>query len=210
MKKQTVKKLKSKFLTIIFYCLIGFSASLLLFLAFYWSLSLNSNIYSLVNNTKNEPIYLWSYVSLTLGTIILFGINIPLFIYRWRRYGFPQLKTQSGTGLGALVGIAASACPVCGSLLLSAIGITAGLAVFPLQGLELKALSFGLMALPIILTGRELRRFNLGGEFCPIPKDSSYESKDKPFLIALSVLILVLLAVAWNILKTDPMVYRNF
>lgn len=152
-----MKKLKTKFLTALFYGSIGLVASLGLFLIFYLSLSLNSSILSFLNNTKSQPVYLWTYVILTFGTIILFGINVSLLIYRWRKYGFPKLKTQSGTGLGAIIGVAASACPVCGSLLLSAIGITGGLAVFPLQGLELKALSFGFMALPIWLTARELK-----------------------------------------------------
>src|SRR3989344_9136263 len=140
------KKLKDKLLTAFFYGLIGLASSLALFLIFYWSLSLNSSIYSLINNTKSEPVYLWSYAILTFGTIILFGINAALFIYRLRKFGLPKLKVAGGTGLGALVGIAASACPVCGSVLLSAIGIAGGLAVFPLQGLELKAISFCLMA----------------------------------------------------------------
>ncbi|MDZ7586567.1 MAG: hypothetical protein U0946_02330, partial [Patescibacteria group bacterium] len=188
---------------------IWVAASLFLFLIFYWSLSLNSSIYSFINNTKSEPVYLWSYMLLTLGTIFLFGVNAVLFVYRWRKFGPPRLKVQGGSGLGALVGVAASACPICGSVLLSAIGIAGGLAAFPLQGLELKALSFGLMALPVWLTTRELKILSCGGENCPIPHSTSFRTKDKPYLLAAFSLIAVLAVIGWNMLKSDPIVYGN-
>jgi len=210
MRKLTIKKVKAKFLTAAFYGSIGLTASLALFLVFYWSLSLNSSIYSLINNTKSEPVYIWIYALLTIGTVILFGVNATLFIYRWRKFGPPRLKVQGGSGLGALVGVAASACPVCGSVLLSAIGIAGGLAVFPLQGLELKALSFGLMAFPVWLTMRELKMLSCGGENCPIPHPTSFRAKDKPYLLATLSLIAVLAAVGWNMLKSDPIVYGFF
>lgn len=206
----SMKKLKTQFLTVVFYGSIGLVASLALFLVFYWSLSLNSSIYSLINNTENEPVYLWSYILLTLGTIILFGINVPLFIYRSRKYGLPQLKTQGGTGLGAIVGVVASACPVCGSVFLSAIGIAGGLAVFPLQGLELKAFSFGLMALPVWLTTRELKALGCGGKTCPTPHPTSFRAKDTPYLAAFLASIVILGFIGWNMLKSDPIVFEVF
>lgn len=194
--------------TRIFYGSIGLAASLALFLVFYWSLRLNSSIASLVGNTASIPLYFWPYVLLTLGTIVLFGVNAALFTYRWRKYGPPRLARQGGAGLGSLVGVAASACPVCGSVLLSAIGITAGLAAFPLQGLELKALSFGLMALPIWLTTRELKRFACGTAACPVPRDTSFKETDRRWLLLLLGGIIVLFIVGWNMLKTDPAVAR--
>lgn len=200
----------TKFLTAVFYGSIGFVASIALFLIFYWSLSLNSSIYSLINNTKSEPVYLWLYTILTFGTIILFGVNASLFVYRWRKFGPPRLKVQGGSGLGALVGVAASACPICGSVLLSAIGVAGGLAVFPFQGLELKALSFGLMALPVWLTTRELKTLSCGDETCPSPRPTLFRPKDKSYLIASFTAIVILGFVGWNILKTDPIVYSFF
>lgn len=210
MKKLTIKKLKTKFLTAVFYGSIGFVTSIALFLVFYWSLSLNSSIYSLIDNTKDEPVYLLSYILLTFGTIILFGVNASLFTYRWKKFGPPKLRVQGGSGFGALVGVAASACPVCGSVLLSAIGIAGGLAVFPLQGLELKALSFGLMALPIWLTTRELKTLSCGDETCPTPRPTSFQAKDKPYLIASLVSIVILMFALWNMLKTDPIIFSFF
>ncbi len=202
-----MNRFKKKLLTFLFYGSIGLIASLFLFLIFYWSLSLNSSIYSLINNTKGEPVYLWVYTLLTFGTIFLFGVNAVLFVYRWRKFGPPRLKVQGGNGLGALVGVAASACPVCGSVLLSAIGIAGGLAVFPLQGLELKALSFGLMALPVWLTTRELKTLSCGDKSCPTPRPTSFQAKDKPYLLVSLVLVAVLILIGWNMIKTDPIFY---
>lgn len=209
MKRLIIKKTKIKFLTAVFYGSIGLVASLALTIIFYWSLSLNSSIYSLIDNTKSEPLYLWTYALLTFGTIILFGVNAALFVYRWRKFGPPRLKIQGGSSLGALVGVAASACPVCGSLLLSSIGIAGGLAVFPLQGLELKALSFTLMALPIWLTTRELKTLSCG-ESCPTPRPTAFHIKDQPYLLFSLALAAVLAFIGWNMLKTDPAVSGLF
>lgn len=214
MRKRTAKKSKknkifiNKLLNILFYSLIGIISSLGLFLLFYWSLRLNASIDNLIRNFYGVPLYFWPYVILTIGTLILFGINVPLLVYRWRKYGLPKLKGQAGGGLGAVIGVLASACPVCGSTLLSAIGITAGLAAFPFQGLELKALSFGLMLVPFWLTTNELKLFAKGGKTCPIPKDPSFKKKEWPWLVFLLFQATVFAFVAVNMLKTDPALAR--
>lgn len=199
-----------KIWTFIFYASIGLASSVFLFFIFYWSLSLNSSITSLIVNTSVEPIYLWSYVILTIGTIVLFGISMPLFVYRFKKFGRPKFRFQSGAGFGALVGVAASACPICGSFLLSTIGIAGGLAVFPLQGLELKALSFGLIALPVWLTTRELKSLkNCSGDSCPIPRDASFSIKDTSYL-TFSLLVLVTFAfVNFNMLSQES-IFASF
>jgi len=198
----------NKTITYVIYGLIGIISSLALFLAFYWSLRLNASINNLVINFYGTPLYFWPYVILTMGTLILFGINVPLLLYRWRKYGFPKLKGYAGGGLGAVIGVLASACPVCGSTLLSAIGIAGGLTVFPLQGLEVKALSFVLMAMPVFLTGRELKRFASGVEACPIPKDASFKAKDKGLLFLLTGILIVLGYFCWKMLSSDPVFFR--
>jgi len=197
-----------KFFNWLFYLLIGMVSFLGLFLVFYWSLRLNASINNLVLNFYGTPFYFWPYVILTMGTLILFGINVPLLLYRWRKYGFPKLKGYAGGGLGAVIGVLASACPVCGSTLLSAIGIAGGLTVFPLQGLEVKALSFTLMAMPVFLTGRELKRFASGVEDCPVPKDASFKAKDKGLFFLLTGILIVLGYFGWKMLSSDPVFFR--
>ncbi len=202
------KKTKNKFLTALFYGLIGIVSFLSLFLLFYWGLRLNASIDNLIRNFYGVPLYFWPYVILTVGTLVLFGINVPLLVYRWRKYGFPKLKGHAGGGLGAIIGVFASACPVCGSTLLSAIGVAGGLTVFPLQGLELKALSFGLMLVPFWLTTNELKIFSKGGKECPIPKDSSFKRTEWPWLFFLLFQTAIFATAAWTMLQTDPAVAR--
>lgn len=199
---------KSKFLTIGFYGLIGFLASLLLFLVFYWNLRLNASIENLILNFYDAPLYFWPYVLLTVGTLILFGVNVSLLIYRWRKYGLPKLAQSAGGGLGAIVGVLASACPICGSTLLALVGITGGLAVFPLRGLELKGLSFILMVLPIWLTAKELSIFQRGGKGCPVPQDPSFRKSDRLHFVLTIGLIAVGLILAREMLRTDPAIIK--
>jgi len=210
-----------KFLTKLFYGLVGIASSLAFFFVLYWVLRLDSAITNIITNTYSTPLYFWPYVILTFGAIILFGVNISLLVYRWRKFGFARRSfSEGGTwgGLGSLFGIAASACPVCGSTLFSAIGIAGGLAAFPLQGLELKALSFGLMALPIWLTRRDLKKLEClpaeplakaGGDgICPVPKDHRFKESDRPWLLVLLAAVIVLALVSWNMLKTEPIIAK--
>ena len=208
-----------KFGTKFFYGLIGFSASLAFFLALYWSLRLDSSIGSFIRDFKGMPLYFWPYVLLTLGAIALFGVSISLFVYRWRKFGFtlrsPERSRRdkgraASSGLGSLVGIAASACPVCGSTILSAIGIAGGLTVFPLGGLELKALSVGLLALPIWLMRKDIKKLESDcvNGVCPMPQDPSLKENERHWLIGLLVLTVILTQVAFGMLKTDPAVAR--
>lgn len=164
----------------------------------------------MIGNTYDKPLYFWPYVILTFAAIILFGVNASLFAYRWRKFGFALRSFSKGgiaNGVASIVGVAASACPICGSILLSAIGIAGGLAAFPLGGLELKALSVGLLALPIWLTTREMKKLkNCDGACAPVNDHSFKEEKDRPWLLRLVALAIVLMFVGWNMLKTDPAV----
>lgn len=205
MKTEDIKS-KTRF----FYGSIGVAASLAFFLALYWSLRIDSNIAMLISSTYDKPLYFWPYMLLTFGAIILFGINVSLFVYRSRKFGFPKIEQQAGTGAGSLVAAAAAACPVCGSALLSAIGIAGGLAAFPFGGLELKVLSVALLALPIWLTRRDLKKMEeCGDATCPVPRDTSFsEEKDSKWLIGSYALIVLFAIIGWNMLKTDPAMAR--
>ncbi|AHB40133.1 MAG: hypothetical protein ACD_25C00141G0001 [uncultured bacterium] len=87
-----------------------------------------------------------TYISTTILTIILSGISVATVFWLYRHSKLSQIR-NIGANLGGLIAaFFGTGCPVCGAFLLSAIGVTGGLAVFPLQGLELKFLSLGLIA----------------------------------------------------------------
>ncbi|KKS38783.1 MAG: hypothetical protein UV01_C0002G0091 [Parcubacteria group bacterium GW2011_GWA2_42_14] len=212
--EQKLSKNDIRSLTRIFYSLIGVTASLALFFIFYVVLSVDSSITSLVNNTKNEPLYLWLYFVFTAGAIVIFGFNVVLLVHGWRKYGKPNFRwkagEQAGTGLGTLLGVVASACPICGSTILAAIGIAGGLAVFPLAGLELKALSFGLMGFSSWLAISALKKHKCDGEKCPAPHNFSFKDSDRPWLIFLLAAFSFLVFLSWNMVKSDPIIAQYF
>ncbi|MDP3725591.1 MAG: hypothetical protein Q8R36_00160 [bacterium] len=196
---------EARFNNRLFYGLIGIAASLAFFLVLYWVLLLDSTITNVITNTYSTPLYFWPYVILTLGAIILFGVNISLLVYRWRKFGPPKLKTETGGGAGTLFGIAASACPVCGSTVLAVLGIAGGLSVFPFGGLELKALSVGLLALPIWLTRQDLKKLECGDATCSVARDASFhEEKDRPWFLGTFALVILFSVVGWNMAKAEP------
>lgn len=86
-----------------------------------------------------------TFIATTVLIIVLSGISIATALWLYRHSRLNQTKNISAN-LGGLVAAAfGMGCPVCGAFLLSAIGVVGGLSVFPLQGLELKFLSLGLL-----------------------------------------------------------------
>ncbi len=188
-----------------FYGLIGVVSSLVFAFGLYWSLLLDSNIASFLTNTASEPAYQWFYGILTFAAIVLFGANVSFLVYRWRKFGPPKLRGQGSAGLGSLFGVFASACPVCGSTLLSAIGLAGGIAAFPLAGIELKAASVVFLALPIWLNFADIKKLSsCEGGVCPAAKDASFQDRDTPWLYMLTGLVLLLSFTGWDLIKADP------
>lgn len=213
------------FLNALFYGSIAMSGSLALFLVFYALLRIDSDLGSLISNTKSSPLYLWLYFLLTIGAILLFGVNIALFVYRQRKFNRPKMKRETGSVLGVILGGLASACPICGSSLLLALGITGGLSVFPFKGLEIKAISFALMFLPFWLSLKELKRMkskiketgeeNVQIEIkeplenCPLPHDPSFKKKDLFGLISFLAISLIFTLWSYNFLRSDSFFNKN-
>ncbi len=193
-----------------FYWLLGIAASLAFSLALYWMLLIDSSITSLILKTYGASLYFWPYVALTLGTVVLFGVNVALFTYRIRKFGFPRLRLrgQASSGAGTLMGMFASACPACGSTVLSAVGIAGGVAAFPFQGLELKAVSFALMALPVWMMRREVHKLekDCKNGTCPAPMDHSLKRAERPWLLVLGALAILFSVLIWDKLRDEPVI----
>ncbi len=201
-------------LTRTLFALIGIAASLAFFLLLYWGLRLNSSIDMLILSTYDRPLYFWPYMVFTAAAIALFGVNAALLAYRIRKWGVPKwrssAKEQGAAGVGSIVGLVASACPMCGSTILAALGIAGGVAAFPLGGLELKILSVALLGLSTWLLLRDMHSLKqaCADGTCPAPKDPSFKEKDRPLLPALLGLVILLGAMGLNMLKTDPAVAK--
>ncbi len=134
-----------------FYRNIAIGASLVVGYLSYWLFYQTTTIPMFLDNIKNGDFgqysYLYgiAYIITTLLIIPLSGISIAVMVWL-----FNHSKLSKGKSIGANAGGLAAAmfgmgCPVCGAFLLSAVGVAGGLTVFPLQGLELKFLSLGLL-----------------------------------------------------------------
>jgi hypothetical protein len=189
--------------TVLFFGSIALAASLAFFLLLLGTLRLDSSVSDLINETKTEPSYLWTYFILTILAIVLFGLNAAFFVYRWRKFSLLGFKPLGGSGLGTILSVAASACPVCGSTLLSLIGLSAGLAVFPLAGLELKALSVLLLALPLSFPYR-----TLPAKACPTPRNPFLKEGEKHWLACFLILVGLFSYLSWGMLKTEPVLAK--
>ena len=107
-----------------------------------------------------ESLSFFSIVN-TVAVSVLFGINVVLIIYVWRRRsaglnGKMAVSTLGGVGAGAL----SAGCVVCGSFVLSAVlsvfGAGGALALLPLRGGEFGILSVLLLSASIYPIARKI------------------------------------------------------
>ncbi len=122
------------------------------------SITLGTVFWYLTFSFTPLPKYLVMYgtpftvTTVVLGSVIavLTGINTAMIICRKQMTGSLGFKKNTGsTACGTLAGAIASGCPVCTMPLLGVFGLGGALALFPLQGLEVKIL--GILALGISL-----------------------------------------------------------
>lgn len=134
-----------------FYLWLAIYASVATGYVSYWLFYRTTTIPTFLENIKNGDFgtdsyaYGITYIITTLLIIILSGVSVACAVWLFR-----HSKLGKGKSVGANIGGLTAAmfgmgCPVCGAFLLSLVGVAGGLTVFPLQGLELKFLSLGLL-----------------------------------------------------------------
>lgn len=188
-------------ITPMFDLFVGITSMVNLLVLYYGALRFNSSLGQLY--AHNSFRYFVLYVTFTIGTSVLFGVNMVQFVSQWRRYGLRQPFHTSGGGIGALLGLIASSCPVCGSTALSLLGIVGGLSSLPFQGLEIKALSLGFMVGSVLYSSWRLRNQQCSDDTCPVVLDEAFK---KPTFTAFAPLIALTLFVSvtgWTLFKTD-------
>ncbi len=149
-----MKKIKDSLLIVFkdfFYVNIALVASLIVGFLSYWLFYQTTTIQTFIEDAQNGDFGKYSYAYgitygiTTLLIIVLSGISIATAVWLFRHSQLGRGKTLGANAGGLAAAAFGMGCPVCGAFLLSAIGIAAGLRIFPLQGLELKFLSFALL-----------------------------------------------------------------
>ncbi len=102
----------------------------------------------------------FTVTTLALGSAIavLAGINSSMVICRKQMTGSLGFKKgASASACSAFTGAAASGCPICTMPLLGVFGLGSALALFPLQGLELKMLAIAALGVSLYFTAKNVK-----------------------------------------------------
>ena len=106
-----------------------------------------------------DPVYITVSICLTIAISVLGGINMALITYKIKRIKMANsVKTDSSAVLGGAFAAFTPGCPACTAPLAVILGAVGGLAVFPMQGLELKFISIGALIFSIYWIARGLQR----------------------------------------------------
>ena len=95
------------------------------------------------------PMYMAASIILTAVVAVLAGINIALVAYNIKTQRSKNMKNGTSAFLGGALTAFTPGCPACTTSLSAVLGIVGGLAIFPLQGLELKFISIGALTFSI-------------------------------------------------------------
>jgi len=102
----------------------------------------------------------FTVTTVVLGSVIavLAGINSSMVICRKQMTGSLGFKKgATSSACGAFTGAVASGCPVCTMPLLGVFGLGGALALFPLQGLELKMLAIVALGASLYWTAKNVK-----------------------------------------------------
>jgi hypothetical protein len=120
--------------------------------------------------------YTFAYLLMTAAIIIAFGISVALLVWLFVHSALNRKKVFGLNVAGFFTALFASGCPVCGTFLFSLIGVSGGIGIFPLKGLELKALSLGLIAGSVVLSSKKVQKIKESGcetEACKVPEEQT-------------------------------------
>jgi len=137
---------------------IAVISGVLLGIAYYF-LTLSSATTHFQIDMVVSPGYIAASIGLTFVVAILGGTNIALVVYNIKTQKTMNLKKG---GTSAIFGVALAAftpgCPACTTSLTAVLGIVGGLAIFPLQGLELKFVSIAALSFSIWWAMRNINK----------------------------------------------------
>ena len=137
---------------------IAVISGVLLGLAYYF-LTLSSATTHFQVDMVVSPGYIAASIGLTFVVAILGGTNIALVVYNIKTQKTMNLK-KGGTSaiFGGALAAFTPGCPACTTSLTAVLGIVGGLAIFPLQGLELKFVSIAALSFSIWWAMRSINK----------------------------------------------------
>lgn len=93
----------------------------------------------------------------TISIAALFGINMAMVVYFFKRIKSGLARRDAATGFGGIVsGALGIGCAACGSFVLSALGAVGALAILPLKGGEFGILSVILLLISLFLISKKI------------------------------------------------------
>ena len=115
----------------------------------YYFLTLEMGLTHMATEVGLLPMYMTASIILTAVVAVLAGINIALVAYNIKTQRSRNMKNGTSAFLGGALTAFTPGCPACTTSLSAVLGIVGGLAIFPLQGLELKFISIGALTFSI-------------------------------------------------------------
>ena len=146
---QTKIELISNVLKIKKYALIGIISGVGLGVIYYF---LTMSMLPTHFNAEVElaPHYILTSIGLTIAISTLAGINFAMMAYKMNQIKkINSLKTNSSAIFGGIFAAFTPGCPACTAPLAIILGAVGGLSLFPMQGLELKFISVGVLIFSI-------------------------------------------------------------
>ena len=89
--------------------------------------------------------YLWWQIIMQLLITILFGLFVPISLYKFLEFNSFSVKENVSSGSGAFLGLLVAGCPACSITLASYLGLSSLVTLLPWYGLELKILAVPLL-----------------------------------------------------------------
>ena len=132
----------------------------------YYFLTLEMALTHMTTEIELLPMYIAVSIGLTAVVAVLAGINIALVAYNIKTQRNKNMKNGTSAILGGALTAFTPGCPACTTSLSAVLGIVGGLAIFPLQGLELKLISIGALTFSIWWAMR-----NINNATCCIMKE---------------------------------------
>ena len=133
----------------------------------YYFLTLSSAIAHFDVDISIMPVYIAASIILTFIVAVLGGINISLVVYNIKTQRANNIKKSGSSAIfGGMLTAFTPGCPACTTSLSALFGIIGGLAIFPLQGLELKLISIGALTFSIWWAMR-----NINNSTCCVMKE---------------------------------------